>query len=345
VNFYNQALRFSTSENDSNSDSSNEDSSYDREARLSQLLDTYKADKKLAGRSPRTIEQYEYVISRFGEYLGENPQIYEIDKSIVRKYLSSMMEEVKVTTVAIHFRVLRAFFNWVCDEGYIETSPMDGMSEPKTPKKFPYVLNESQVDQFLDSARERLDCWSGIRNYTMVLLLLDVGLRLQEVITAKLSNLDLDHQSIKVHGKGAKDRKVFFGEETDKRLRKWLRVREDIEARVSSNTIFIDLNGNQIKPRNLERLISRMQKRADLEDIKLSPHIFRHTAATMAVDNGMDVFSLKRIFGWEQLETAMKYVHMSGKRLEEAARKSSPVDSLDENSRKSNGRGNWEKMY
>lgn len=340
MNFENQAYR-----NSSESTNSNRKFSEKEEVRLSKVMDHYEADKKLAGRADKTLEQYEYVFNRFGGFLGENLEIGEIDKSHIRNYLAYLMEEVKKTTVAIHFRVLRAFFNWVIEEGYIKDSPMKGMTEPKTPKKFPRILNESQVEKFLDSAKDRLDCWSGIRNYTIVILLLDVGLRLQEVVTAKLSNLDLDHQSIKVHGKGAKDRKVFFGEETDKRLRKWLRIREDIEKRVTSNTIFIDLNGNQIKTCNLQRIITRMQRRADLEDIKLSPHVLRHTAATMAIDNGLDVFSLQRMFGWEQLETAMRYVHMSGKRLEEAARKSSPIDSLSEDNGKSKERGEWEKIY
>jgi len=127
--------------------------------------------------------------------------------------------------------------------------------------------------------------------------------------------------------------------------RQMAQLREEIEKRVTSNTVFIDLNGNQIKPRNLERIVSRMQRRADLEDIKLSPHVLRHTAATMAIDNGLDVFSLQKMFGWEQLQTAMRYVHMSGKRIEEAAKRCSPVDSLNNRGTKSRGRGNWEHIY
>lgn len=339
MKFQNQVYRKSEGSGNSNQKPNG------KNVRLSQVMDNFENDKKLSGRSSKTMEQYEYVFGRFGEFIGKNPFIAEIDKDLIRDYLTFLMDEVKVTTVAIHFRVLRSFFNWSVDEGYLGVSPMRDMSEPKTPKKFPYVLNESQVNQFLESARKRLDSWAGNRNYTIVILLLDVGLRLNEVITAKLQNLDLDHHSIKVHGKGAKDRKVFYGEETGKRLKKWLRVRENIDAKVTSDTIFIDLNGNEIKSRNLQRIITRMQKRADLEDLKISPHVFRHTAATMAIDNGLDVFSLQRMFGWEQLETAMKYVHMSGKRFEEAARKSSPVDSLDESGNRNTGRGDWEKVY
>lgn len=120
----------------------------------------------------------------------------------------------------------------------------------------------------------------------------------------------------------------FFGTQTSRWLKKWLRVREDISNPVVEEILFLDLNGNQIKQRNLNRIISKLQERADLEDIKLSPHVLRHTAATMAVNNGLDAYSLQQMMGHEQLETSMRYVHMSGRRLEEATKKTSPVDHL-----------------
>ena len=83
-----------------------------------------------------------------------------------------------------------------------------------------------------------------------------------------------------------------------------------------------------MKKRNVQRLISRIQETAGLEDVKVSPHVLRHTAATLAVKNGLDPFSLKRQFGWEQIETALRYVHLNDKSLQKSYINSSPMDNL-----------------
>lgn len=299
------------------------------EAVLSTIVETYLSHKELKGLSSATLNQYEEILGYFKNFLGNNMLVEDITEDLVRHYMQHMLEdEIKITTIGIRYRVLRAFFNWAKDQGVIEKAPTDDIQEPKTPNKFPHVLDEGQVKKLVKATRDRLDRWSGIRNRTMVLVLLDVGLRSEEVRTAKLDNLDLDDRSIKVNGKGAKDRKVFFGGEPQKWLNHWTRIRGDIEAEIETNSIFIDLNGNQIKERNLGRIISRLQKRAGLEDTKVSPHVLRHTAATLAVKNGLDVYSLQQMMGHEQLETSMRYVHMTGKRLKEAIENKSPIDSL-----------------
>ncbi len=221
---------------------------------------------------------------------------------------------------------------------------MINVSEPKSPKKYPRIFEEKHVEQLLDSAKERRGCWSGLRNLTIVMTFLEIGLRCQELIDAKLKDLDLEGQSLKVHGKGSKDRRVVFGEKMARILRRWLRVRDDIKPEVRADTIFVGTNGLKLKPRNVSRLITRMQRRAGLEDIKLSPHVLRHTSATMAVKSGMDAFTLKQQLGWENMETALRYVQMTGKRVEEAFGKSSPMDSFEGSSgqkRKRNDRGEW----
>ncbi|MEF8799369.1 MAG: tyrosine-type recombinase/integrase, partial [Candidatus Bipolaricaulota bacterium] len=231
------------------------------------------------------------------------------------------------TSVAIHYRVLKAFFNWLVDENYIPNSPINGIKEPKTPDKFPKVLDDNQVKMLVDTARNWRRTWAGYRNFTMIITFLDTGLRLNELLTAKLDDLDLDDRSIKVNGKGAKDRRVYFGKNNYTCLKHWLKIRGNAEE-VFDDTIFISQNGDKLKERHVERSISRIQKKAGLEAVQVSPHVLRHTAATLAIQNGLDAFSLKRQFGWEQMRTALKYVHISDKALQESYRNSSPMDNL-----------------
>ena len=163
----------------------------------------------------------------------------------------------------------------------------------------------------------------------MLVVFIDMGLRLYELINAEIDDLDLKRRSLKVHGKGAKDRKVFFGKSTFRTLKHWLRIREKKPERIWDETIFISQKGDKLKKRNLQHLVTRIQKKAGLGDTKVSPHVLRHTAATLAVQNELDAFSLKRQFGWEEIDTALRYVHMSDKSLQENYRNSSPVDNLE----------------
>jgi len=147
------------------------------------------------------------------------------------------------------------------------------------------------------------------------------------LVTAKLKDLSFDNRSLKVHGKGAKDRFVYFGVRTYKTLRHWLKIR-DKKSEVLDETLFVTERGERLKKRYVQHIVTDLQEAAGLEEIKLSPHVLRHTVATMAVKNGMDPFTLKRIFGWEQIETALRYIHLSEKSLEESYKNSSPVDNL-----------------
>lgn len=295
---------------------------------LSQAIEDFLMVAKVEGRAEKTINLYQYVFDRFTQEINEDTAIGEIEKSDIRKYLAYLMDDgLKNTSVAIHHRVLNAFFTWLVEDSYLQKSPTEGIKEPKTPSKFPKVLNENQIGTLLKCAKQRRRRWSGYRNYAMLIVFLDMGLRLNEFINAELEDLDLKRRSLKVHGKGAKDRKVFFGKKTFHCLRHWLRIREDIEQ-VWDDAIFISQNGDRLKKRNVQRLITRIQEKAGLEDVQVSPHVLRHTAATLAVQNGLDVFSLKRQFGWEKIQTAMRYVHMSGEKVQKAYITSSPIDNL-----------------
>ncbi|MFB6290156.1 MAG: tyrosine-type recombinase/integrase [Candidatus Bipolaricaulia bacterium] len=285
---------------------------------------------KVDGRSEKTLNLYGYVFENFLEQCSEALLIGDIEPKDIRKYLAFLMDEgLKNTTVAIHHRILNAFFNWLVEEGKLKKSPTRRIDEPNTPDKYPKILNSEQIEDLLYTAKNWRKTWAGYRNYTIILTFLDTGLRLNELVNAKLEDLDLEKRSIRVHGKGAKDRKVYFGKRNYKCLKRWLRMRED-KGKVWEDTVFISQQGEKLKKRHVQRAITRIQKQAELDDTQVSPHVLRHTAATLAVQNGLDPFSLKRQFGWEQMRTALRYVHMSDKALQESYRNSSPMDNFED---------------
>lgn len=311
--------------------SSRESESKIQDTHLQEAMNQFLYASSIEGKAEKTLEQYDYVFRKFKDFLEEDFLLSSISPNMIRQFLYQLNENgLSKATVAIHYRVLRAFFNWLIGEGLLENSPMKNISEPKTPKKYPRILNRNQVDKLLRAAKNRSNAWAGYRNYTITTCFLDMGLRLNELICASLKDLNFEERTLKVHGKGAKDRIVFFGFETYKRLKEWMKIRNK-KNEPKDKTIFISQTGEKLKARYVEHIISDLQKEAGLEDIKVSPHVLRHTAATLAVKNGMGTFPLKRFFGWESVRTAIKYVHLDGSTVKESFTKASPIDNLNRN--------------
>jgi len=332
MNLDKQALIFSEKKygnfpsNDENSPGAK--SSHNSKVSLDDAIKDFTLMAKVDGRSEKTLDLYSYVFKNFFHRFHQPKFIRKIKAKDVRGYLANLMDkDLKNTTVAIHHRVIQAFFNWLVAEGKLDKSPTRNIDEPKTPNKFPKVLNEEQIEKLLYTAKNWRKTWAGHRNFIIIVTFLDTGLRLSELVNALLDDLSLKNRSLTVHGKGAKDRTVYFGKRTHRCLRQWLESREKIDN-IWDETLFIPQRGDKLKKRHVQRLITRIQREANLQDIQVSPHVLRHTAATLPVQNGLDPFSLKRQFGWAQMKTALRYVHMSNKALQESYRMSSPVDNL-----------------
>ena len=275
----------------------NENSVDGKDHPLNQAIEDFMLRGKVEGRAEKTMEQYDYVLGRLVEKIPQEKDVKNIETRELRKHFAYLMDDgLNNTSVAIHYRVLRAFFNWLEEENYIGKSPVEAIQEPKTPDKYPKILDKDQVKKLVDTARNWRRTWAGYRNFTIIVTFLDTGLRLHELINARINNLDLEQRSIKVNGKGAKDRKVYFGGNNYKCLKHWLDIRKNVEN-VLDETIFISQNGDKLKKRHLQHAITRIQEKAGLQSVQVSPHVLRHTAATFAVQNGLDTFSLKRQFG------------------------------------------------
>jgi len=285
---------------------------------LSQAVEIFTQHARIHGRSRKTLALYDWVFEQVYDAIGDIP-LTKLDTLTLRRFLAELLErQWKPTSVSIVHRVLNAFLNWCKREGLITANPLAGIPAPKTPKVFPFVLEESQVRALLGACDK--STIQGIRNYAMLLLFVDCGLSL------RLGDVSLAQRSLKVHGKGARDRIVFMGARTAKALKRWIELRGF--KTTFSDALFIDRKGEPLKPRWVQQVIARLGVKAGIKGVRVSPHTLRHTAATLAVKNGMEPFALQRLFGWENIQTALKYVHMAGTALREAHAKASPVDRL-----------------
>lgn len=279
---------------------------------------------KVDGLRKRTIETYERVLSSFESHL--NKGVEEVTESDLRGYFFSLNDRgLSPTTIAIYYRHLKAYLNFLVKEGVIEKNPISQVAKPRIPRQFPYVLEEHQVEALLNVAGKR-KTFEGIRDYAILLTFLDCGLRLSELRGLNISDVNLSNRSIQVKGKGGKERVVFMGAKLTKALHKYLEMRG---YKPYQEALFITRSEGRISIRQIADIITKIARKAKIEGVRMSPHTLRHTFATSYIRNGGDPFSLQKLLGHSSMEIVMVYVHAVGKNLREAHARYSPIDNLD----------------
>jgi integrase/recombinase XerD len=289
---------------------------------LNEAIQDFINISRLQGKAKNTIYWYQYLLRDFSKWFSGNLQ--DITKETIYNYFNYMLSRgLKQRSIITYWTGLRAFLKYCYREGYL---PYDVTKEVKLknpPKQYPYILTEEQVDRLLRAIDKTTP--QGLRNYAIVLTFLDTGIRLSELINARIKDLDLTRRSLKIRGKGDKDRIVFFGRKLKKILLRYLERRGYLTP---DDPLFCNTNGSPLNPRDLQRMIERLAKRAGLKGVKVSPHVLRHTFATLYIKNGGDVFSLQQLLGHSSITTCMVYVFMAGRNLKEAYDRHSPIDRL-----------------
>ncbi len=290
---------------------------------LSEALEAFRLQGRIEGKSPKTLEVYEVAFRDLIAFVGDVP-LTALRPGAVRRWLAHKLDQgYAKATISLRLRALKACFNWLHREGLLAENPFAAIKPPKTPKQYPKVLSEPEVLALLRTAKAQASTWVGKRNWAMLLTFLDAMLRLKELIDLELSDINLQARSLRVrHGKGAKERYVYMGRRLTKAMRDWLAVRGHVPG---SDWVFISRSGERLDPRNVQRILERLGRKAG---VKVSPHMLRHTGATLFIRNGGDPFSLQRLLGHADIQTTMIYVHMAGSALREAHAKASPVDRL-----------------
>jgi len=276
------------------------------------------------GLAKRTLEIYGEAILELERFLG-GPDAPLPSRADLQRFSAYLLYErnLKPTTVSIKLRAIRSFLNFLLREGLIEENPMHGLPLPKVPKKFPRILTPDQVAALLRACDTRT--FSGIRNKAMILVFLDCGLRLKELISLNVADVNLLARQILVReGKGGKERIVYFGSATEKALLRWIKVRVYAPPFAP---FFCTREGRRLDRRNVQRILERLAKKAGLEGVKVSPHRLRHTSATLFVAFGGPLPALQELLGHSSLRTTEIYLHMAGS-LREIHAMASPADRL-----------------
>ena len=233
-------------------------------------------------------------------------------------------EPASAATVHGHVRTLRAFFSWLVAEGLIETSPARDLKPPKVYQKVVSTLSDEEIKAILGVLAPVNS--SNARNQTIVMLLLDSGLRMGELINLKMDGVHMNEGLLKVIGKGKKERMVPMGSNAQRALQRYLFRYRPEPLHSGMDNVFLSVLGKPLTENSVKLIFSRLAKKSRV--LRLHPHLCRHTFATRFLINGGDVFTLQQILGRSTLEMVRHYVNLASNHVAIQHQKFSPLDSL-----------------
>jgi integrase/recombinase XerC len=205
---------------------------------------------------------------------------------------------------------IRSFYRYLIREGAAGSNPAVGVQAPKAAKRLPHTLDADQMTQLLE-ARPENDL--ELRDKAMLELLYSSGLRLQELVSLDLLSLDLADRTVRVLGKGNKQRIVPIGTQARAALKEWLQVRSAL-APVEEAAVFVGRNGERLGARAVQRRVERWARRRGL-GVKAHPHLFRHSFATHLLESSGDLRGVQELLGHANISTTQIYTHLDFQHL------------------------------
>ena len=276
--------------------------------------------------SPYTVKNYRHEIGQFLDFLKEQgiDSWDGVDRYVLRRYLAWLQAEGYVkASITRRISELRSFCRYLVREGILDTNPIRAISSPRIPKRLPDYLDPHQVEALLAAPDATVP--QGQRDRAIMEVLYASGLRVSELVSLNLSNVDLRHGEIRVWGKGAKERLALLGEPACRALTRYIedgRPKLMKENRVT-NALFLNRLGTRLSTRSVSNILDKYAKLAGLER-RVTPHIMRHTFATHLLDGGADLRTVQELLGHADLSSTQIYTHVSQARAKEVYRKAHP---------------------
>ncbi|MBG6238370.1 integrase/recombinase XerC [Mycetocola sp. CAN_C7] len=281
--------------------------------------------------SEATTRAYESDLASFTVFAAERgiDDVVDVDLELLRDWLwQSSQSGLGAATIARRSASVRGWCAWLARNGHIAVDTSARLRSPKTGRSLPHVVQRPQMDGLLDrlSTQAATGDPLALRDSALVELLYASGLRVSELCGLDIDDVDLDRLTVRVLGKGSKERVVPFGVPAHSALVDYLRkARPTLAARTGSPppAVFLGARGGRLNPRSVYDLVSRLL--GSLPGGSASgPHTLRHTAATHLLDGGADLRAVQELLGHASLGTTQIYTHVSMERLKESYRTAHP---------------------
>lgn len=291
------------------------------------LLDGFLLALRAGGRAPLTIDWYTARLGRLAAALGDTP-LDKITADELRAFLVSVAQgsggSPRRPSYVDGFRIAAAaFFAWCVREGYLARSPAAGVARVKSRPREIRVLTDEEIDKLISIQPHRTPL--GIRNRVMIAMLYDTGVRVGELVTLRLSDLDLASGYATVRGKTGEGRVPLSFELRRALLTYIQRARPHLDR--GSDLVFVGRRGEHLLPSAVNLMLRRGGRAAGIEKV-VGPHLFRHSFSTAYLRGGGDPYTLQRILRHRTAAMTQRYVHLVHSDVEERHRAASPLTRL-----------------
>ena len=278
---------------------------------IEKYLDYLKVVKK---HSNKTILSYYDDLIEYSEFLGNNfKNILNIDIDITKEYLKYLYERgINKNSISRKLSSIRGFYNYLVKEEIITSSPFNSIPNPKKDLYLPKFLNDKELNKIFSVCSENTPSYEI--DTLIIELLYATGIRVSELVNIKVKDIDRTNKSIKVLGKGDKERIVLYNNHTSRALDIYLNDAYHIFNKKNSEYLILNHNGGKLSDRYVRMIIDKLVRKANL-DIKISPHTIRHTFATDMLEEGADLMTVKELLGHESLNTTSIYTHITNEQI------------------------------
>lgn len=273
--------------------------------------------------SPHTISAYLADLRSLLDFLSLRQDATEeqlrdaLTQRAIRSWLAQTLADGGArSTIARHTAAIRNFTAWALREGILPCDPAALLSSPRADQRLPSPLDESDARMLLNAARDEAAAGgaSQIRNWAILELTYACGLRISEVCALDVSSLNREALTVRVVGKGNKERVVPYGPPAADALDHWLvRGRPQLAGQRSGQALFLGDKGGRIDPRIVRSMVHKMAAHAGVHDV--APHGLRHSTATHLLQGGADLRAVQEMLGHSSLSTTQRYTHVDTARL------------------------------
>ncbi len=290
---------------------------------IAEFLRSCRADRDL---SPHTIAAYEHDLAQFAQWVRRRgiKDVGGVDRTGLRAFVANLGQQGYARrSVARKASAVRSLLRWAALRGYIDADPSLDLSIPKLDKPLPRVLKAADASRLCDLPPA--DDPIGLRDRAVLELLYGSGLRVAELCSLDVDDVDIHGSSIIVMGKGRKERQVPLSDPARAALKAYLAVRRVLLERNGGGdaaALFIGERGRRLGPRGVRHMIAKYMRAEGVRPV--GPHALRHSFATHLLDGGADLRAVQELLGHEDLATTQIYTHVSTERLRSVYEKTHP---------------------
>ena len=275
--------------------------------------------------SPRTLRNYSQALAAFQNFLGDKFPGWKncIDDDFRAYLFQCMKDEVSRATIRLRFSALRSFYKYLVHRHGLNKSPLNDIQLPKAERKLPVVLNQKQIVELLEiplklELDKQAPSWMPMRDASILELFYSTGMRLSELASLNVEDVDTPNDCVKVLGKGGKERIIPIGSYAMKAVQMYRS-----EAQHHDGALFISKLRKRLSTRSIGKLLQKYLAASTIP-FNVTPHKLRHSFATHLLDNGADLRSVQSLLGHASLSTTQIYTHVTKERLKDAYDESHP---------------------